>query len=165
MTLDYGDKANNDLDALLNEAMESEKKAESFYDEASSKAKSQAGKKFFKELAIFESKHYYKIKKIIESRNNKIKFETSYKSKKLPKINAEIEGEIETNKDEIVNVINLAIEAEKNAQERYRKIADLFDDEEAKKIFNNLSEDERNHQRMLEDQFYHISNKGTIIWD
>lgn len=165
MTLNYGHKTNIDLDELLHEAMESEKKAQAFYDEASSKAKSQAGKKFFKELASFESKHYFKVKKIIESGNKKIKSEMSYESKKFPKINAEIEGEIESNRDEIVNVISLAIEAEKNAQERYRKIADLFDNDEAKKIFNNLSEDERNHQKMLEDQFYHISNKGTIIWE
>ena len=45
------------------------------------------------------------------------------------------------------------------------KIAELIEDAEGKEIFNNLAQDERNHQKILEDQFYHISNKGTIIWE
>ena len=62
-------------------------------------------------------------------------------------------------------VINLAIKAEKNAQERYQQIADMMEDSEEKEIFNNLAQDERNHQRILEDELYQISNKGTIIWE
>ena len=80
-------------------------------------------------------------------------------------IKSEVEGEFEPNKDEIVTVINLAIDAEIKAQERYTKIAKLMSDEESKKIFQNLAQDERNHQRILEDEFYHLSNKGTIIWE
>ena len=48
---------------------------------------------------------------------------------------------------------------------RYKKIADMFDEEEGKKIFHDLAQDERNHQRILEDEIYHLSNKGTIIWE
>lgn len=40
----------------------------------------------------------------------------------------------------------------------------MFNDEEGKKIFNNLALDEINHQRILEDELYQLSNKGTIIW-
>ena len=46
------------LDNLLIEAMNSEIEAKNFYNNASKKAQSQAGKKLFRELAEFEQNHY-----------------------------------------------------------------------------------------------------------
>ena len=46
-----------------------------------------------------------------------------------------------------------------------QKIAEMMDDEEGKKIFNILANEEKNHQQILEHEIYHISNKGVIIWD
>ena len=43
-------------------------------------------------------------------------------------------------------------------------IAQQLDDPEGKEIFQNLAEDERRHHDLLEAQYYHMSNKGTIIW-
>jgi rubrerythrin len=40
----------------------------------------------------------------------------------------------------------------------------MFDDEEAKSLFNNMAEEERKHQTILENQFYSMSNTGKIIW-
>jgi rubrerythrin len=158
-------KLMTDLDALLNEAMNKELEAKKFYTNAADKAQSKAGKKLFSELANFEQNHYEKVKGIIESRikNNDIKGYNQIQE--ISKVKSEIEGEFEPNKDEIVTVINLAINAEIKAQEIYNKIADLMTDMESKKIFQNLAQDERNHQKILEDEFYHLSNKGTIIWE
>ena len=153
------------IDELLKEAMDSEIKAKEFYLYASEKAKSKAGKKLFKELANFEENHYNRVKKIIESRNIGKKIDILSKEKDILKVKAEVEGEFEPNKDEVIMVINLAIKSEKNAQERYIKIAKLLEDTKEKEIFNNLAQDERNHQRILEDEFYNISNKGTIVWE
>jgi len=155
----------SDLDNLLIEAMKSELEAKKFYTDAAVKAQSQAGKKLFKELAEFEQNHYERVKNIIESRTNNMEIQTPEVTTQDISIKPEIEGEIESNKDEIITVLNMAIDAEFKAQERYRKIASLFDDEESKKIFFNLSQDERNHQRILEDEIYQLSNKGTIIWE
>lgn len=152
------------LDNLLIEAMNSEIEAKNFYNDASKKAQSQAGKKLFRELAEFEQNHYKRVKKIIESHNNRLEFEKTRIIKDKPKIHSEVEGEYEPNKDEIVTIINLAIDAEKKAQERYSKIAEMLDDDESKNIFYELAQDERNHQRILEDEFYQLSNKGTIVW-
>ena len=157
--------SNSNIDNLLVEAMNSEIKAKEFYKDASAKAQSRAGKKLFRELADFEQNHYERVKKIIESRNQGIQLEKQIFSQQAQTAKSEVEGEFEPNRDEIVSVINLAIEAEKSAQERYNKIAEMIGDEEGKNIFYNLAQEERNHQRILEDQFYHISNKGTIIWD
>ena len=159
------ENSTGNINILLNEAMNSELKAKEFYLYASDKAKSKAGKKLFKELADFEQNHYNKVKGIIESRNVGKKVEESTSEKDLPNVKAEIEGEIEPNKDEVVMVINLAIEAEKNAQTRYKKIAEMIEDTIEKEIFSNLAQDERNHQRILEDELYQISNKGIIIWE
>jgi rubrerythrin len=155
----------SDLDDLLIEAMNSELEAKKFYEDASIKAQSQAGKKLFKELAEFEQNHYKRVKNIIESRTNNKEIQIPDVTTQDIAIKPEIEGEIESNKDEIITVLNMGINAEIKAQERYRKIANLFDDEEIKKIFFNLSMDERNHQRILEDEIYQLSNKGSIIWE
>ncbi len=151
------------VDTLLVDAMNAEIKAKEFYLAASQKAQSPSGKQFFKELADFEQRHYERVKNIIESRKASQPFET-YEPAHIPMIDAEVKGEVEPNKDEIVDVINLAIQAEKDAQKRYENIAQALDDQEAKKLFEGLAEEENKHQRLLQDQFYHMSNKGTIIW-
>lgn len=155
----------NNIDDLLKEAMNAEVKAKEFYLNAAEKAQSQAGKKFFKELANFEQNHYERVKKIIESRNKDIQLETTEPAQEMPTVKSEVQGEFEPNKQEVADILTLGIKAEKEAQERYKKIAESIDDPEGKEIFNNLAEDERRHHDNLEAQFYQISNKGTIIWE
>jgi rubrerythrin len=159
------ENSTTNIDYLLEEAMNSEIKAREFYLDASEKAKSKAGKKLFKELAGFEQNHYMRVKKIIESRNIGEKVQETELGQDFPTVRSEIEGEFEPNKDEIVMILNLAIESEKNAQVRYENIANMLEDSKEKEIFNSLAQDERNHQKILEDEFYHISNKGTIVWE
>ena len=159
------ESSTTNVDDLLNEAMNSELQAKEFYLYASEKAESNAGKKLFKELADFEQNHYDRVKGIIESRKNGQRVEDVTSSQDIPSVSSEIEGEFEPNKDEVIMVINLAINAEKNAQARYEKIAKMIEDDKEKEIFTGLAQDERNHQKILEDEFYHISNKGTIIWE
>jgi rubrerythrin len=153
----------NTVDELLIEAMNAETKAKEFYLQAAEKAQSASGRDLFKQLADFEKNHYERVKSVIDARTQGSSLPASLKQD-IPHIKAEIEGEIEPNKDEIVDVINKAIKAEQDAQARYKKIADLFDTAQDKEIFNDLAEEESTHQRILEDQFYHMSNKGTIIW-
>lgn len=153
------------IDDLLVEAMNAEANARAFYDDASNKAQSQAGKKLFKELADFEGRHYERVKNIIEMRSKGNALEKTSGPVLMSDVKSEIEGEVEPNKDEIVDVLNIAIAAEKDAQAKYREIADMIEDDDGKSIFNDLAEEEYKHQRILEDQFYHMSNKGIIIWE
>ena len=155
----------NNIDDLLVEAMNAETKAKEFYANASSKAQSQTGKQFFKELADFEHHHYEKVKNIIESRNKGAKYQFAGQKPTLKDIKPEVDGEFEPNKDEIVEVLTLGIKAEKDAQERYTKIAENLSDTEGKEIFEEFAEDERRHHDLLEAQYYQMSNKGTIIWE
>jgi len=151
------------IDELLIKALDAEEKARDFYTGAAQKAQSQKGQEFFSQLATFEQNHYDRVKTIIDARREGTPLQPEI-PQDVPTIKPEIQGQIEPNKDEIVDVINKAIQAEKEAQERYRTIADMMDDAEGKTIFNDLAEEETKHQRILEDQFYHMSNKGTIIW-
>ncbi len=154
-----------DINALLNEAMNAEIEAQNFYSQAARKAQSKTGQLFFNELADYEQKHYEKIRGIIEA----IKKNEELSTYDLPvysrSINPEVSGEFEPNKDEIVEVLTLAIKAEQDARERYLKIAAMINDQQGKTIFNNLADDERRHHDLLEAQFYQMSNKGTIIWE
>ena len=156
---------NQNIKDLLIEALNSEIKAKEFYLNASSKAKSKAGRSFFKELAEFEQNHFEKVKEIIDSITKDEKISCSEPCQELLSVDSEVEGELEPNKDEIIDILDLAINSEKEAQQRYKKIAEMIDDEDGKKIFDILANEERNHQKILEDEIYHISNKGVIIWD
>jgi rubrerythrin len=151
------------LNRLLVEAMNAEAEAKKFYSDAAAKAASNAGKNLFKELADFEQGHYDRLKNLIEARNKGLKIEAKISAQEMPG-QAEVEGEFEPNKDEITKVLTIGIEAEKKAQAKYREIARIFEDAAAKTIFENMAEEERKHQSILENQFYSISNKGRIIW-
>jgi rubrerythrin len=159
------DLEKNNLEKLLEEALESELKAKEFYENAYKKAESKSGKQLFMELAEFEQGHYEKVKKIIENQKDGKKIDEYYIQSKKLKIKSEVEGEFEPNKNEIIDIIYLAIESEKKAHDRYIKISQMLNDENGKKIFDNLAQDENNHKRILEDELYQLSNKGTIIWD
>lgn len=150
------------LDSLLMDAMNAEAEAKKFYSDASEKAASSAGKSLFRELAEFEQGHYDRLKKIIEARIKGLKLETLL-AKEIT-VKSEVEGEFEPNKDEITKVLTIGIEAEKKAQAKYLEIAKMFTDDESKTVFNNMAEEERKHQNILEDQFYSMSNEGKIIW-
>jgi rubrerythrin len=151
------------LDSLLTDAMNAEAQARKFYAEAAAKASSSAGKNLFNELADFEQGHYERLQKIIEARGKGVRLTGILPSKEMS-MKSEVEGQFEPNKDEIVKVLTLGIEAEKKAHAKYLEIAKMFDDNESKTIFNNMAEEERKHQSILEDQFYSMSNKGKIIW-
>lgn len=158
---------NNDasakLDSLLTDAMNAEAEAKKFYLEAAAKAQSDAGKKLFTELAEFEQGHYDRVRKIIESRSTGVKLTEITPSKDIP-AKAEVEGQFEPNKDEIIKVLTMGIEAEKKAQAKYLEIAKISPDSEIKSMFNSMAEEERKHRSILEDQFYSMSNQGKIIW-
>lgn len=154
-----------DIDELLLSALGAELMAMEFYSSAAQKAQSSAGKNLFRELADFEHSHYEHVKEIIEARQKG-------KTLTLPAISPfdkvmkpEVAGEFEPNKDEIIDVLNLGIKAEREAQARYKKIANQIKDKKTKEIFINLSEDERRHLNLLENEYYQLSNKGTIIWE
>lgn len=157
------DDTTKKLDELLMAAMRAEAEAKKFYADAASKAGSQAGRGLFTELADFEQGHYDRLQKIIEARGQGMKIDVPSAAQSMA-TKAEVEGEFEPNKDEVIKVLTIGIEAEKKAQDKYLEIARMFDDPSSKAIFTALADEERKHQNILENQFYSMSNKGRIIW-
>lgn len=153
------------VEELFLSALGSELMAIDFYQKAAEKAQSQTGKRFFTEMAEFEQFHFEHIKSVIYSRDKNTKLKRYTPMAMTKKITPEITGDFEPSKDEIIDVLIIAIKAEKDAKERYLRISRMFSDKDSKQIFINLSEDERLHQNILEEQFYQLSNKGLIIWE
>ncbi|MCR4437760.1 MAG: ferritin family protein [bacterium] len=56
----------------------------------------------------------------------------------------------------------MVIEAETQAHERYRSLAAQTEDPQGKAMFEKLAEEEVLHRRILNDEFYYLSNRGGI---
>ena len=63
----------------------------------------------------------------------------------------------------MVGILGKAIENEKLAGERYRVLAAETSDPKGQAMFQDLSNEEMIHQRILEDEFFSLSNRG--VWD
>lgn len=161
---DWMKESNGSIDDFLFAALNGELAAKRFYEDAASKSESDAGRKLFKELADFEQAHFDHIKEIIESRNAGKAIELSADTEAESRRASPAEGEIEPNKKDVAEVMIMAIEVEKSARARYERIAAMLSDPEERAIFEGLANSERVHQKILEDQFYQLSNEGTISW-
>jgi len=152
------------IDDFLLAALNGELAAKRFYENAAAKSESEAGRRLFRELADFEQAHFDHIKKILESRNAGRSFALTDAVEAESKAASPAEGELEPNKKGVVEAMIMAIDAEKTARARYDRIAAMLSDPKEKAIFEDLANSERVHQKILEDQFYQLSNEGTISW-
>jgi len=147
-------------------AMAAEEKASRFYAEAATKVAGARGKQLFQQLADFEQGHYRLLADLKASLAEKecfLSYEgTSFKPVQLEGDNPPV-GEDE--KKNILEILTMAIKNEKNAGAAYRKLATETDDPAGVAMFTRLAEEEANHARILEDQFYDLSNKGMWTWD
>lgn len=146
-------------------AMAAEQEANQFYLTAVNKVSSEQGKDLLRQLAEFEQHHFDKLKELKNSLEKKGEFiqypGTDFIAPK-GRIPAEVAGQIEVNKDEVMHILNLAIEAENKATRNYRNLAQVTTDPKGKAMFERLAEEELSHRRILSDEFYHIMNKGAV---
>ena len=149
-------------------AMEAELKAHQFYKDAVKKVSNERGKNLLQQLANFEQNHYDKLNELKASLKEKgefIDYEgtdfTPYKSK----MTAEISGKIESDKEDVLNILTMAIDAETKAQAHYSRMAEETSDTRGKDMFLKLAEEETLHRRILSDEFYQINNQnGDWFW-
>jgi rubrerythrin len=157
----------NMLDAI-EIAMEAELKANKFYSDAVKAASNERGKDLLKQLANFELNHYKKLKELRNSLQKEGKFieykGTTFETFKSAHL-SEASGKIEQNKEDVLHILSMAINAEKEANERYRKMADETTDPMGKEMFLKLADEETLHRRILSDEFYQLNSQGDIwIW-
>ena len=147
-------------------AMAAEQKASAFYATAAIRVSSAKGKQLFQQLSEFEQGHYNSLVELKSSLAGKGCFisyaGTSFAPIPVEGANLEISGEEKT---DIAEILTMAIKNEKSAGDAYTKLAAEVDDPAGVEMFKRLAEEEAHHARILEDQFYDISNKGMWTWD
>ena len=149
-------------------AMEAEAKANKFYADSAKKVASDQGKNLLKQLADFEQNHYNKLNELktsLEKEGKFIKYQgTDFKPFTL-KVSVEGAGTIEPNKDDVMDILGMAIEAESKAHQHYKRMATETKDKNGKEMFEKLADEETMHRRILSDEFYQIANSsGMWIW-
>jgi len=65
---------------------------------------------------------------------------------------------------EYLEALRLAIAAEEKAESEYKKLAAHADDSNGRQMFERLAEEEAIHRKVLDDQYYALSNKGLWLW-
>ena len=146
-------------------AMEAELKAHKFYADAVNQAMNERGKDLLQQLAKFEMKHYDALKRLsksLEKEGEFIKYEGTKFDQMKSGFKSEVEGKLESNKDSIINILNLAIDAETKAFNQYKKMAEETEDPDGQEMFRTLAEEESLHRRILSDEFYQLNNMGGV---
>jgi len=148
------------LSEAIEIALVAENKAYEFYLDAFKKVKDERGKDLLKQLADFEQNHFNiltELKESLEKENKYIEYKgTSFVQFKA----ASITKQIEPDKDDVLSILSVAIDAEENANKHYLKMADQTTDAKGNEMFLKLAEEELMHRRILSDEFYQLSNKG-----
>ncbi len=159
------DMNNQELIEAVKAAMGAELKAADFYKNAADNTSDPAGKNMFLELTRFEQSHHDALSGLLESiQAGGSLSEYAGISFAVPKAEAPT-GSIP--KDELttqIDALTTAIAAEKKAKETYAQLAAKSDDPLLVALFSKLSDEENLHRKVLEDQFYALSNQGHWVW-
>jgi rubrerythrin len=147
-------------------AMEAEVNARDFYQNAVAKVSGERGRDLLQQLAEFEQGHFDKLSELRKSLTESgqyIEYGGIEFKKKVFNV-TEVDGQMEPNKDEILDILKLAIDSEKSAKEAYLGLSGKVDDPKGKEMFRKLAQEEELHWKILNDEFYHISNQGVWTW-
>ena len=147
----------------LDKAIEAELSASKFYSDSAKKVVDERGKNLLMQLSRFEQNHYnilIDLKKKLSEDGQYIEYTgTEFEPYKV-NIKSEIDGNIVSDKADVLDIVTFAMNAEDKAYEHYSNIADNISDSKGKELFKKLAEEEKLHYRILADEFYMISNEG-----
>lgn len=145
-------------------AVEAERSARQFYLNAAEKAQNPQGKALLLELADFEAYHEKKLHELMASLNAGKYLAYEGKDLRDPKPESGASDATEANFQEMADILALAMDTEKKAQERYQNLAAATTDPQGKAMFQRLALEEAMHHRILSDEFYSLSNDGLWVW-
>jgi rubrerythrin len=156
------------LEEALDIAMEAELKAQAFYAQAAVEVQDPNGRDLLGRLAAFEQYHYQKLSELAKSLQKDgqfIEYEARTVTQFMPVIGrGETAGTYLDELEDMPSILSKAIENEKIAGERYRVLAEETADPNGQDMFRKLAHEERTHQRILEDEFFSLSNQGVWGW-
>jgi rubrerythrin len=155
------------LEEALDIAMEAELKAQAFYAQAAIEVRDPRGRDLLSRLAAFEQHHYQKLSELaqaLQQRGEYIEYEGLTMQSVVPFSGGEASGTLLDELGDEAGILIKAIENEKIAGERYRVLAEQTTDATGRAMFQRLANEEQMHQRILEDEFYSLSNQGVWGW-
>lgn len=156
------------LEEALDIAMEAELKAQAFYAQAAAEIEDPRGRDLLGRLAAFEQHHYQKLAELLSSLKKEGPF-IDYQSSTLTQFapltdGGEASGILLEELENEAGILGKAIENEKIAGEQYRALREQTDDPAGRAMFQQLADEEQMHQRILEDEFFSLSNQGVWGW-
>lgn len=156
------------IEEAIEIAMEGERKAHAFYAEAALDVHDLAGRDLLGRLAAFEQYHYHKLAELARSLQQSGRF-IAYEARTLEQFSpvlsrGEAAGSLLEQLQDVPGILNAAIENEKLAEVRYRVLAEETDDADGQDMFRKLAAEESLHRRVLEDEFFSVSNRGVWGW-
>jgi rubrerythrin len=156
------------LEEALDIAMEAELKAQAFYAQAAVEVQDPNGRDLLGRLAAFEQYHYQKLSELARSLQKNgpfIEYEARTVVQFMPLVGkGETAGTLLDELKDVAGILSKAIENEEIAGERYRVLAEETADPNGQDMFRELANEERTHQRILEDEFFSLSNQGVWGW-
>jgi rubrerythrin len=154
------------LEEALDIAMDAELEAQAFYAQAAVEVADPQGRHLLGQLAAFEQYHYQKLAELAQSLHQDGHF-IAYESRTMAQFSpllagGETAGSLLEQLQDTAGILRKAIENEQIAGERYRVLAEETADPAGQDMFRKLANEERIHQRILEDEYFSLSNKG--VW-
>jgi len=158
------------LEEAIDIAMDAELKAQAFYAQAAVEIQDPAGRDLLGRLAAFEQYHYQRLAELVSSLRTTGRF-IAYQPRAVEQFRPLGESQISVQATagsaplrDVVDILSLAIAKEKEAGERYQVLAETTTDADGQAMFRNLANEELLHQRILEDEFFSLSNRGVWGW-
>ncbi len=156
-------KTTNLLDSVL-VVKDSEKKSAEFYADAAEKTASPAGRELFGELVKFENYHYHwltVLEKSLKESGSTISYEGREFS--LPPV-LEPKAAEEPRHQTVLDIINRALELERQAEKAYSGLAAEITDKQARAMFKKLAAEEHNHFLILQEASWGLENMKAWKW-
>lgn len=144
-------------------AKENERLASESYARAAQKINT-LGRKLFEQLSEFEQYHFDQLTALEKSLQEKGNF-IDYQGKELllPPV-LELKFTDVPEHQSLLDIIYAAIQAEKQAEKAYAKLASQVTHPLGHKMFLRLSREERNHFNILGEAFWSLNQTGLWNW-
>jgi rubrerythrin len=137
------------VDEAIEYAIAQENKAFGFYRTWGEKASDAEVKTIFLNLASMEKSHIRLLNQVLRMKDKNFYFTSTYSTD----ITYGITHQPSSRTKDLVRIFEYAIHKEKEAQDNYVKLAKAVSDEKVKKLFQKLSDEEKYHKTLLDQQF------------
>ncbi len=148
-------------------AIQMEKDAIKFYNEASEKAKHLVGKKMFLSIAEDEKRHLEMLSQIFKEMDVTIKDVNPMNNMKtvFETLKDKMQKKIEATKDEL-DAFSIAMHMEKEGIEFYKKAGSEAKTEKEKALFERLVKEEQQHYDIFSNTYNFLTDTGNwFMWE